>query len=193
MEEVNNVLMPISRDIIYNEHSFYFDTEVGDPSYYRVFIDTLINASDGDSVKIFINSPGGNKDSMIAIIAAIEATSAEVTGILLGDASSAASAILISCHNWHVGRGSSMMIHEVSTGYGSNATDFATYGKFVKSQSDELIYRVYSGFLTDEEINRVCNGEPIYFNDSEIFERLELLSKYRNINQESVKVEEKIH
>lgn len=147
--------------------------DVDRPSTYDDVIALLLQADEGDTVDLIINTAGGYLDSYTAIRNALGLTQAEVTGMLLGAAHSAGSAIFLSCHNFLVGEGSAMMIHQPSYGVSGTTRNIQSHTNFATKQNDRWVRSVYQDFLSEAEIESVINGTEIWLDQEEISERLE--------------------
>lgn len=143
------------------------------PSTYDDVVALLLQAEENDTVDLVINSGGGYVDSYTALRNALGLTQAEVTGMLLGCAHSAASALFLSCHNFLVGEGSAMMIHQCSYGTSGTTSNIKTHTAFATKQNERYVRNVYEGFLSSDEIESVINGTEIWLDQEEISERLE--------------------
>lgn len=179
MQETD-VLEPITDQKISNNHTFYLDEEIREPSYYRYLVEIITKSDPEDTITLNINSPGGNAYGMMSIVNAMAVSPSKVTGILMGDGSSAAAIIFLLCDDWVVMPGSQLMIHEVSSGIYTNGHNLLSYASITKENSDSVIDRSCTGFLTEDEIHRVCRGEDIYLRDEQIADRLEKLYEYRS-------------
>lgn len=179
MQDNTEVLSGFNDPVEFSRWSFHLDDDIREPSYYRNLIEVLVNASPEDQIKIYINSNGGRADSMIAITNAIQSCHARVIGILVGSAYSAASAIFICCHEWQIGRETDMMIHEPSFGLGGKGSDVKRWHEHLARSNDDLLRNFYTGFLEEEEIEKVLEGREFWMASEEIGERIQKLAEHR--------------
>ena len=164
----------------------YIDDEITSPSEYREIYHALSNAGPQDLVKIHINSPGGRLDAGIQIINHIKHCEALVVGVLHMECASMASGIFLACHDWEINKFSTMMVHSCSYGAGGKQSDIKTRVNFMTDYNEMFVRENYTGFLTDEELDRVLKGDDIYFTAEEIDKKLVKFKKYReeNLNRE---------
>ena len=168
----NEKTKPYSYPIAY-DHVLHFNSEIDAPEYYAEFADTLIAASENDTVSIYFATGGGRDDTMIVIMNLIRNCKARVIGYLIADASSAGSFILLNCDEIYVGDHVDMLVHAGS--YGS-VGDYATVKAHTEhnwKKTKKLLEETYKYFLTDEEINDVLvNNRQMFLDSEEINRRL---------------------
>ena len=156
-----------------NQYEVFLDEDIGEPSEYRELISLLFNASELDSFSFYINTPGGQLNTTMAIIEGIKHCQAEVTGVLMGETHSGGSMIAMYCHNLAVLDSAEMMVHHASFGSYGSAGNVKTHSAFTVKRVEEIIEDAYEGFLTPEEIVEVKKGVELWFNAPEIRERME--------------------
>lgn len=157
---------------------FFLDEEIGEPSYYRNLLQVLLSANDNDVIELWINSSGGDLSSAEAIMSAISSTEATVVAIVNGKAYSAASMIMLACHEIVIMPTASVMCHEASWVSAGKGSDQKAYTEFSTKKIDKLIEDVYEGFLSASEIHSVKNGKEIWLVADEVNERLSKRSDY---------------
>lgn len=136
---------------------------------------SLLNVATPDDLVIFnINSCGGQLFSLIALKNAIKMSMCQIEMRLLGEASSAASALFLTdADRYIVGENSMMMIHNMICGTGySDTYKIIDRAKYNEKMNDRFVKETYKDFLTDKEIESVLNGKEIYLEDFEIEQRL---------------------
>lgn len=156
------------------QHTFTIplDEPIGPPSYYRDVVKTIQDASEGDIVRIVINSPGGRMDGCSSILHALAATDATTVAELVGDAYSAASLIALSCDIVQVGENANMLCHSARWGFSGKSMDAVEHALHNKKITDQAMYRIYKHFLSEQEINEVIAGKELWLDADEICERL---------------------
>jgi ATP-dependent protease ClpP protease subunit len=159
----------------------FLDEEITLPSDYRELISILFGANEDDTINLFFNSPGGNLDTALSIIEAINHTKATVSAILLGACHSAASMIMLYCHNVFVTNSSYMMIHTASYGSSGNTSNVKAHTDFTFKQVDKLLDDTYEGFLTKEELLSVKKGVELWLNAEEI--ELRIQKRYKTLKK----------
>lgn len=130
-------------------------------------------------MEIRITTDGGSVSSAVVLVDSIRGCQGIVTGILACDAHSAGSMIFLACHMWDVSPHAGMMIHSISYGTGGKAKDVEVQVEFMKSWRKTAINDYYKTFLTRKEIKLIDKGDEMWFNASQIEERLVKLIKRR--------------
>ncbi len=181
-----NTLFPIMKDTANyinmtertaRQFDIFLDDEIGSPSEYRELISILFGASEIDDISLFINCPGGQLDSALASIEGIKFTQANVTAVLVGACHSAASMIMMYCHNVIVTESAYSMIHTASYGSSGNTSNVKAHTDFTSKQVDKLLDDTYEGFLSKEEMANVKKGVELWLSAEELQERLMKRSK----------------
>jgi ATP-dependent protease ClpP protease subunit len=114
-----------------------------------------MTAKENDDVSILINTPGGSVLACRAIIAAMRACSADVNGILYGQAASCGAIIAINCDKLIVGEYAQLMFHGSSSMGANGNTQELTEGLTGMIDLVKELTRpaVEKKFLTEEEFN----------------------------------------
>jgi ATP-dependent Clp protease protease subunit len=173
----------------YTHYDVFIDSEVGEPSEYRELISTLFNAADGDTMAIYINSPGGHLDSALAIIEALKNTECHVTGVIMGACHSAASLISMYCAEVAVMDNAYSMVHTASFGSVGNTSNVKSHTEFTVKMVEKLLNDTYEGFLTKDELHKVKQGVELWFDADEIRERMRSRGKYVQAKQKKLEKE----
>lgn len=163
-----------------NTFRVYVDGAIGPISQFRSLIDILHSAGPEDVIEFMMASPGGQADTMIAIINAIKSTEAQTIAVLIGFNASAATAIILACDNVLVMPHSSFMVHNASYGVprsGSNTVK--RFVQFSEKQLKRVFVDCYEGFLTEEEISKLFEDDKeMWMDEDEIAERLNNRNQY---------------
>lgn len=172
----------------------FIDEGVKEAKYYRNLIHTIDSLTEDDIVWLSINTYGGHLDGAIAIINAIQNTSANVHCHIDGIAASAGSLIALASPSVSVSPYASMMIHAATFGTFGKQSDVISHASFVDKQVKGLMHDVYKDFLTDKELSDVIMGKEMWFDSEEIVERLQrreqlVLARTRKEKAELKKVE----
>lgn len=154
-------------------YKFSIDEEIGAPSKYRALINILHGAAEGDVIEILFNSGGGRLDSAVAIISAIFKSEATVVGYVVGDCYSAASMIALACHELHIEEFGTFMVHSASYGLGGTHREISDRAVFEDVRLNKIYDIIYTGFLTEPELDRVKGGATYWMQSEEVVERLE--------------------
>lgn len=143
------------------------------PHTFDQVVALLSTATDEDEIVFNINSAGGYVDSLNMLLGWKEICKARQVHVLMGNASSAASAFFLSrADQYIVGSGATMMIHEYQAGtYGSQSNNERRTAH-TSQECAKYIRKTYADFLTEEEISHVLMGVEIYLDSKQITDRL---------------------
>ena len=100
-------------------------------------------------IKIMIDSPGGEVQTMYAVIKAIEMSKTPVYTIVYCNAMSAAAEILAAGHKRYAMPGTCVMVHSGGVGYGGTMEQVESQKKY----TDSLIKKTTSTFLKNTKID----------------------------------------
>lgn len=162
-----------------NTHIIKVWEDIGEPMDWADELDLINNASEFDTVVLDICSAGGFLDTAMLFNRALRSTNAHTVAIIGPEAASAASVFALSCKEWVLDETSSLMAHTSSYRIGGKDTDILEHANFSRKQLRSLYESVYTGFLTEDEIEDVIKGTPFYFDAQQLAERLDNLSAYR--------------
>lgn len=165
-------------------HHVWFNTEIESADKYVDVFDCLMQATEGDVIAVHINSPGGDLDTAIQIIDALESTPATTIAFLEGQACSAGSMIAMACENVEVSEYAYMMIHTFYHATGGKFSDIQTSTDFYTKWWSGIFDRLYKDFCTEEEIEEILAGKELWLGADEIVERFKRRKDAR-INREA--------
>lgn len=166
-------------------HEVIIDKPLVYPSDWREEISTIRNAGPGDVVEIHLNGPGGNLAVAGAYLKAIAESQAHIVGHIDHECSSALTFIFLACHEWVVADDAEFMVHTASSGYGGKENNLYEYAIFLNKSVEKLLKKYYTGFLTEEEIERVRTGSDMHMDSDEIIDRIHKMMEYReSLNEE---------
>ncbi len=157
-------------------HHYYINGEITEKvDRYVDMLNTLKIAEAHDKIFIYLNTPGGDVNTTIQIISAMKISAAEVTTVIEGEVCSAGTFIFLAGDNYIVNENCSFMIHNYSHGMYGKGAEVASRIKFSEQYFRELAKSVYKTFLTDEEIQKICEDKDIWMGSKELTERLRKL------------------
>jgi ATP-dependent protease ClpP protease subunit len=160
-------------------YDYYLDTAIGDKKNYRDLLHTLYNMSEDDSMRLFVSGPGGQIDTLLEIITAVESCQGRVVGVLTGAAQSAHGILALALPELQVLHRASIMIHNASFGAGGKVQEVQSMVDFNTKTCKKLFEEFYTGFLSDAELADVHKGVDFYFDADEIQTRLKKRNVYR--------------
>lgn len=165
--------------------------EIDTPEHYIDVFNCLMSAEENDIVAFHINSPGGNLNTTLQIIDAIESTPATTVAFIEGEACSGASMISMVCQNVNLSKYSYMMIHTFSQATGGKFSDILKSTNFNNKWWEKTFSSIYKGFCTEEEIRDILNGKDLWLDAEECIKRFkhreELLNQEKNKTKKAKK------
>lgn len=160
-------------------HVIRIHEEISEPSNWSDELDLINGASEQDTIVLDVCSPGGYLDTAMLFHRSLNSCAAHTVAIIGPECASAASVISLSCREWILDDTSSLMIHTSSYALGGKDTDILEHANFSRGQLKRLYEKVYSGFLSPEDLSDVIKGTPFYFDAENIADRLDNLQEYR--------------
>lgn len=154
---------------------FYFYEDITEPVNYCELVYTLDHAEPKDEIHIHLATGGGDMESAIVIVHAIQRTQATVIGYADGGVASAGTIILLSCQHIVVSPFSHFLIHDGSLGTPRmKFSENLKQAKAVCELYEKLARSVYGNFFTEDEITRILDGSDCYVTSEQMAERLEI-------------------
>jgi ATP-dependent protease ClpP protease subunit len=172
-------------------YEFYLSGEVHDPEHYVEWFTIMRNATDQDTVKIYINSPGGNLHTAIQFLRVLSECDAHVVTSAEGACMSAATIIFLCGDSIEVTPHSLFMFHNYSGGAIGKGGELYDQAVFERMWSLELFREVYTNFLTDAELAAMLDGKDVWLTSAEVSDRLnEIYAAKKAAYLESVEAHE---
>jgi ATP-dependent protease ClpP protease subunit len=153
-------------------YEFYLSGEICEPEEYIEWFDTIRNASAQDTVKIYINSGGGDLYTTLQFLRVFGETEAHIITSVEGACMSAATMIFLHGHEHEVTPHSLFMFHNYSAGVFGKGGEMYDQLQFERKWSENFMTEVYANFLTTEEIGSMLNNKDIWMTSNEVVERL---------------------
>lgn len=160
-----------------NVYEFYLSGEVGDASEYIDWFDTIRNATPADTIKIYINSPGGDLYTTLQFLRVMGECEGTIITSVEGACMSAATMIFLHGHTHEVTPHSLFMFHNYSAGVFGKGGEMFDQLTFEREWSKNFMTEVYADFLTGEEIQSMLNNRDIWMTSEEVATRLEKMYK----------------
>lgn len=170
----NSFSKPVAR-----VHEFYLSGPIEDAENYIDWFDTIRNASSTDSIRIYINSPGGDLYTTLQFLRVMGETEAHVTTSVEGACMSAATMIFLHGHQQEVTPHSLFMFHDYSSGTFGKGGEQYDQIQFERQWSKKFMSEVYRDFLTDSEIESMMHNKDIWMDSDEVVKRLTALAEKR--------------
>lgn len=160
---------------ISDSNTYYIYGEVGSPDKYINLIHDLYSAEEGDEIVLRIASPGGDVDSMVAILHAMSQTEATVITVADSELASAATFLFLAGHIKVLYEHSSFMFHAASFGAYGKVQEVESLTSYMVRRYVKLAETYLFPYLTEEELDVLYKGSDIYMEADEMSERLSLV------------------
>lgn len=156
----------------------YLDEPITELVYYRNMIHYLYNMQEHDVIRIWLDGPGGQLDTALAIISAMNESKGKVFCIVSGRAYSAHSMIALNAPHLILGENARFMLHTATYGSMGKQQEMEAKIESTSKQLEKIINDTYLGFLSEEEIEMMKIGKDYYFDGEELEQRVENRFKY---------------
>jgi ATP-dependent protease ClpP protease subunit len=160
-------------------HEFYLSGPVLDAEEYIDWFDTIRNASEIDTIRIYINSPGGDLYTTLQFLRVMSDTEATIVTSVEGACMSAATIIFLHGHTHEITPHSLFMFHNYSAGTFGKGGEMYDQLQFERKWSENFMRAVYKDFLAEDEIQSMLNNRDIWMTSDEVAQRLEKLQEAR--------------
>jgi len=176
--------------VIGNLYEFYLSGEIEEASEYTEWFDTIRNARSTDTIKIYINSGGGDLYTALQFLRVMSETDAHVITSVEGACMSAATMIFLHGDEFEVTPHSLFMFHNYSAGVFGKGGEMFDQLQFERAWSENFLSEVYKDFLTPEEIQSMLHNKDIWMTSEQVMARIELLlakmATQQELNEETV-------
>lgn len=168
-------------------YEFYICGEIEDPECYIDMYDIIRHSRYDDTVKIYVNSVGGNLFTAIQFLRVLSESEATVIVSIEGACMSAATLLFLAADSVELTPNSSVMIHNYSSGTIGKGNEMFNQVQHERKWSEKLFNEVYEDFLSTDEIKAVLDGKDIWLEADEVMERMQ---KRAELRKEAAELEE---
>ena len=161
--------------VIGNLYEFYLSGEIEEANEYTEWFDTIRNARTTDTVKIYINSCGGDLYTALQFLRVLSETDAHVITSVEGACMSAATMIFLHGDEFEVTPHSLFMFHNYSAGVFGKGGEMFDQLQFERAWSENFLREVYHDFLTPEEIKSMLDNKDIWMTSQQVMARIDLV------------------
>ena len=159
---------PIARRV-----DLYLTSEIGPPEEYTDWFQLIRQAGELDTIFIHINSEGGQVNTALQMVDAMEDSNATIVGSVSGACYSAATFIFLACERWEISEHASFLFHNYRSGVIGKGGEMHDQITFERRWSETMIKAFYEGFLTSEEIKSILDGKDLWMNRDEVGARFD--------------------
>jgi len=167
---------------------YYLVEEIGDPQDYVDCFHEIRNSRDTDTIKIYINCPGGNLFTTIQFLQVLSETKAHLIVCVEGACMSAATLIFLMADEFIITDHSMFMFHNYSGGTEGKGGEMYHGMIHERKWAAKLFQEMYQDFLTPSEIVDLLNDKDIWLDCNQVAERLEQrIKKEQNVVESEIK------
>jgi ATP-dependent protease ClpP protease subunit len=186
-------LIPVKQSFTKNSgsvHEFYLSGEIEEPQEYIDWFDIIRNARATDTIKIYINSCGGDLYTALQFLRVLSETQAHVITSVEGACMSAATMIFLHGDEFEVTPHSLFMFHNYSAGVFGKGGEMFDQLQFERAWSENFLREVYHDFLTPDEIKSMLDNKDIWMTSEQVLARIDIvlakIAALQEIHEESV-------
>jgi ATP-dependent protease ClpP protease subunit len=169
-----------------NQYEFYLSGEIQSPENYIAWFDVIRNAREMDTIKIYINSSGGDLYTALQFLRVMGECEGHLVTSVEGSCMSAATMIFLSGHEFQVTPHSLFMFHNYSGGVFGKGGEQYDQIQYERAWSEKFMNEVYKDFLTTEEIQSMLNNKDIWMTSEQVLERIEKVMKKLHEEQQAL-------
>ena len=162
----------VPRKVTSSLYEFYLSGEITDPEDYINWYDVIRHCTPDDTVKIYINSAGGNLFTSIQFLRVLSETEAQVIVSVEGLCASAATLVFLAADIFEVTPHSMFLFHTYSGGTFGKGSEMHAQIIHEKAWCAKLFSEIYEDFLTSQEITDMLVGRDIWLSTDEVAERM---------------------
>ena len=170
LDNSNGAIAPKVSSQIYE---FYISGQIASPDTYIQWFNTIRHAKADDTIKIYINSYGGDMFTGIQFMRVLSETEALVICSVEGACMSAATMIFLCADQFEVTPHSMFMFHNYSGGTFGKGGEMYGQIQHERKWSETLLKEIYDGFLTTEEIKSLLDNKDMWMDVDEVILRME--------------------
>ena len=169
-----------------NQYEFYLSGEIDSADNYVSWFDVIRNARQQDTIKIYINSPGGDLYTALQFLRVMGECEGHLITSVEGACMSAATMIFLSGHEYQVTPHSLFMFHNYSGGVFGKGGEQYDQIQYERAWSEKFMNEVYKDFLTTDEIQSMLNNKDIWMTSEQVLGRIEKVMKKLYEQQEAL-------
>jgi ATP-dependent protease ClpP protease subunit len=174
-----------------NQYEFYISGEIESADNYIQWFDVIRNAREQDTVKIYINSCGGDLYTALQFLRVMGECEAHLITSVEGACMSAATMIFLSGHEFQVTPHSMFMFHNYSGGVFGKGGEQYDQIQYERAWSENFLNEVYKDFLAPEEIKSILDNKDIWMTSEQVLERIEKVMKKLHEEQQALEAASK--
>lgn len=177
MEQPQHKIMVTSN--ISNVYDIQIHGDIEGPESMSSELAAIAQATENDIINVSICTDGGQVQTALLVRTALRKTPAKTRGLIGPNCCSSGTIIALSCDEWELDEHSMFMIHSATFGVFGKHNEVAGQYAFKMKWLAKVYKDVYSGFLSEQEIEQFTAGQDIWLDAQELSERLGYFAEYR--------------
>lgn len=166
---------------------FYLSEDIGESAEYTDMIHRIAYAGPGDMIYIHLNTHGGNLETGVQMINAMQNSSAQIITVLESVAYSLGTLIFLAGDQMVVNDNCVMMFHNFRGGVIGKGNELTSQLEATVKWFSTLARKIYVPFLTPDEFDRLLRGEDFWMQSQDIRKRLDKMVKNQQLELEKEK------
>lgn len=158
-------------------YEFYISGQIESPDNYIEWFNIIRHARENDTIKIYINSYGGDMFTGIQFMRVLAETEALVICSVEGACMSAATMIFLCADQFEVTPHSMFMFHNYSGGTFGKGGEMYGQIQHERKWSERLLNEIYDSFLTPTEIKSLLDNKDMWMDVDEVITRMTARAK----------------
>lgn len=156
---------------------FYISESIGEPKEYVDMIHRINSATPADVIYIHLNTPGGQLDTGVQLINAMQNSQAKIVTVLESMAHSLGTLLFLAGDEMVVNDNCMMMFHNFNGGMFGKGNELTSQLEATVKWFNALAKKIYIPFMSEDEFNRISRGEDLWMQSQEIRKRLDRMMK----------------
>jgi len=140
---------------------------IEDAEQFIPAIEAMQVADENDLVMVHLSTPGGDIDATDTFLHAYDQCRARVVFNASGGVHSAGTLILMYADEVIFSEGFNALVHNGSVGHGGKYSEWRAASDHVRKHMEEMFWKTYRGFMSDEEISQMLEGKDFWFDVNE--------------------------
>jgi ATP-dependent protease ClpP protease subunit len=166
---------------------FYLSEDIGESAEYTDMIHRIAYAGPGDVIYIHLNTHGGNLETGVQMINAMQNSPAQIVTVLESVAYSLGTLIFLAGDQMVVNDNCVMMFHNFRGGVIGKGNELTSQLEATVKWFSTLARKIYVPFLTPDEFDRLLRGEDFWMQSQDIRKRLDKMVKNQQLAQDKEK------
>lgn len=141
------------------------------PEQFIPAIEAMQVANENDLVVVHLTTPGGDIDATDTFLQACKMCRGRIVFNATGGVHSAGTLILMNADEVIFSEGFNALVHNGMVGHGGKFSDWSAASDYARRHMEDLFWKTYRGFMSDDEIKQMIEGKDFWFDAAEFKKR----------------------